>query len=346
MAVFERLKLEWREWDEILANSPDAIVFQSSGWLRFLADVLPGEPVFAALTEGSERLGYLCGLKVKKFGLPVFGSPFRGWSTPYMGFNLKPSVPRRVAAEALPAFAFQELGCLHFEVVDSFTNANDLTDLGMGQILNHTMEIDLTQSEDELLANMTKSCRWTVRKAEKNGVVIEEAKDEAFAHEYSEQLKDVFAKQGLVPHFGEDRVRQLIRHLQPTGMLLMLRARDPEGRCIATGLYPGMNQNTYYWGGASWRSYQKLYPNELLHWHALRYWKSRGMKRYNMVGIMDFKQKFGGVQTAVPVLIQSRYRWISKARAIAPRILKAGQRVAWKAKSIVRPETKGADATD
>src|SRR5206468_134120 len=104
---------------------------------------------------------------------PIFGSPFRGWSTPYMGFNVAEGVPRRVAAEALPRFAFKELGCIHCEVVDSYMSTNDVSGLGFGDSLNHTMEIDLTQSEDELFANMTKSCRWTVRKAEKNGVVIE-----------------------------------------------------------------------------------------------------------------------------------------------------------------------------
>src|SRR5205823_30226 len=99
--------------------------------------------------------------------------------------------------------------------------------------------------------------------------------------------------------------------------------------------YPGMNQTAYYWGGASWRQHQKLYPNELLHWHALRYWKARGMKTYNMVGIMDFKQKFGGTQTAVPVLSKSKYKWMAQARAVAPRIIKTGMRFAWKAKTLI-----------
>src|SRR5580765_8621845 len=101
MAIFESARIEWSDWDRILASFPDAIVFQSSGWLRFLAEALPAEPVLAILRDGNEELGYLCGLKAKKIGMSLFGSPFRGWSTPYMGFNVKPSVPRRLAAEAL-----------------------------------------------------------------------------------------------------------------------------------------------------------------------------------------------------------------------------------------------------
>src|SRR3989442_1557306 len=81
-----------------------------------------------------------------------------------------------------------------------------------------------------------------VRKAEKSGVTIEEAHDIAFADEYYEQLKDVFAKQGLVPTYDVERVRALVRHMEPSGNVLLLRARDPEGKCIATGIFPGFNK--------------------------------------------------------------------------------------------------------
>jgi lipid II:glycine glycyltransferase (peptidoglycan interpeptide bridge formation enzyme) len=200
--------------------------------------------------------------------------------------------------------------------------------------LRPSLEVDLTQSEDTLFGNMTKSCRWTVRKAEKNGVTIEEARDESFADDYASQLKDVFDKQGMVPFYGADRVRALIKHVAPTGMILMLRARDPEGRCIATGAYPAMNQTAFYWGGASWREHQKLYPNELLQWHAMRYWKQRGMKVYNLVGTIEFKQKFGGRETTVAMVGKSRYRVISRLRSSVPRLARAAVRLGWKIKSI------------
>ena len=169
--------------------------------------------------------------------------------------------------------------------------------------------------------------------AERNGIVIEEAHDKEFAEEFAGQLKDVFAKQGLVPTFGVDRVRALIKHLESTGMLLMLRARDPQGRCVATGIYLGMQQNAFYWGGASWRQYQHLHPNELLQWYAMRYWKKHGMKNYNLVGTMDFKARFGGHLTAVPMVSKSRNWAIKALRAVAPGILRTASRLAWKLKA-------------
>jgi Acetyltransferase (GNAT) domain len=341
MAKFERINMNSIDWGKVLSTFPDRIVFQTPAWLSFLAETQKAEPVLAALKEGPETLGYFSGLVVRKFGLKILGSPFRGWSSPYMGFNLLPSVSRRVAAGALSDFALNELGCIHFEVVDSHIKMEDIENLGLTHEMRPTMEIDLTQSEEALLNNMTKSCRWTVRKAEKNGVVIEEAHDEAFAEDYGTQLKDVFAKQGLVPHFGVERMRVLIKHLLPTGTMLLLRARNPKGQCIATGVYLGMNQTAYYWGGASWREHQKLYPNELLHWYAIRYWQKRGIASYNMVGTMEFKQKFGGVQTAVPMISKSKYRFISQLRSSAPRIAKTALGLAWKLKTMVRGKTNG-----
>jgi hypothetical protein len=336
MAKFERIKMNPADWEKALHAFPDRIVYQTPAWMAFIEETQKAEPVIAVLKEGGEVLGYFTGLIVRKFGVKILGSPFRGWSSPYMGFNLPPTVPRRMAVEALQEFAFKKLGCIHFEVADSYLRPEDLEGLDLPYERRPTVEIDLSQTEDELLMNMDKTCRWTVRKAEKNGVVIEEASDPGFADDYSNQLQEVFAKQGLVPHFGVERVRALIRHLHPAGSLLLLRARDPEGHCIATGLYLGLNQTAYFWGGASWRQYQKLYPNELLQWYAMRYWKRQGIKTYNMVGTMDFKQKFGGTQTTVPMIIKSKYRALSQLRYYAPRLAKSAMKLGWKLKTIGR----------
>jgi hypothetical protein len=76
--------------------------------------------------------------------------------------------------------------------------------------------------------------------------VIQEANDKGFVDDYYSQLRNVFAKQHLVPTYGMGRVSALIRHLQPTGNLL-LRAIDAEGHGIATGIVPAMHDRAYFW---------------------------------------------------------------------------------------------------
>ena len=85
---------------------------------------------------------------------------------------------------------------------------------------------------------MRHDCRQCIRKAQESGVVIEEANDLSFADEHYAQLKHVFALKNSVPPFGVDRIRKLIELVHPSGNLLMLRARNKDGICIATSILP------------------------------------------------------------------------------------------------------------
>jgi hypothetical protein len=140
-------------------------------------------------------------------------------------------------------------------------------------------------------------------------------------------LKDVFAKQGLVPTYGVERVRSLIRNLEPTGRILLVRARDAEGKCIATGIFPGYNKFAEFWGNASWRSHQILRPNEAIHWYAIRYWKRHGAEIYDWGGERPYKEKYGCAPHSVPWFTKSRYRFISTLRAQAKVMFARKQRL-------------------
>lgn len=297
-----------------LERFADRNIYQTPEWMRFLAETQRAQPVWGELRDGSSVVGYVSGLVFSRFGIRVFGSPFPGWTTPYLGFNLEPEVPRRLALEALAPFVFRELGCLHYEVVDRHLRAEDGQGLGLESGSVDSQETDLKLSEEELFNKMESACRRCIRKAEKSGVTIEEAGGETFADEFYEQLVDVFQKQELVPSYGLDRVRKLIEHLHPTGRLLLVRARDPEGRCLATGIYPGMNRIAQFWGNASFRWGQQLRPNEALHWYALRYWKKRGIEFFDWGGTAGYKDKYGCYRIAVPRFSKSRFQAISALR--------------------------------
>jgi hypothetical protein len=123
-----------------------------------------------------------------------------------MGFNLHPDVSRVEALMGLEQFAFRQLGCLHYEVIDRHLSPQEGADLGFASSVFYSYQTDLTRSEDELFAGMTSACRRAIRKAEKSGITIEHAEPEGFAEEYYSQLLDVFAKQDMKPTYGADRV--------------------------------------------------------------------------------------------------------------------------------------------
>ena len=295
----------------------DRSVFQTPAWFSFVAATQRAEPVVASLRDGGATVGYFTGLVFRKLGMKFLGSPFPGWTTDYMGFNLVPGYPRRKALEGLRAFAFETLGCVHAEVYDRFVTEEDARAGRFEYGLRPGFEIDLRRDEADLFKGMDEACRRCVRKAEKSGVMIEEAHDAGFARDYYAQLEDVFAKQSLVPTYTLGRVSALIEHVLPSGNLLLLRARDKAGRCVATGIFPAFNQRMIFWGGASWREHQHLRPNEALMWHAMRHWKARGVAFLDMGGGGDYKRKYGGCDIAVPWIRTSRFAVLPRLRGLA-----------------------------
>lgn len=301
------------DW-KLLDSFGDRTVFQTRPWLEFIADSQGATPVLAEVRDGNDVAGYFSGLTFTKFGMKVLGSSFPGWTTPYIGFNMKPGVSRRAALGALEKFAWDELKVLHLEVSDPHFTFEDAEGLGFTAEHYGSYRTDLTRSEDEIFNGMESSCRRCIRKAEKSGVTIDEAHDAAFADEYYAQLKDVFAKQGLVPTYSVDRVRALVKHVEPSGHVLLLRARDPQGNCIASGIFPGFNKIAEFWGNASFRQYQGLRPNEAIHWYAMRYWKRRGVAIYDWGGEGSYKEKYGCVAHRVPWFTKSRYQIVGALR--------------------------------
>jgi hypothetical protein len=321
MLRLERLDLAECDWERMDAL-PDRVVFQTREWLEFVARTQRAEPVVAAVVRDGVAVGYFTGLIVRRFGVRILGSPFQGWTTQWMGFNFAAPVDPRAAAQALTRFAFGSLGCVHLELRDRTLPYEELTGLGFEPAPMLTFELDLSADEDELFARMSSACRRAIRKGRRVGVTVEEASAEGFADEYYAQLLDVFAKQGLRPTYGVDRVRELIRCVHPTGRLLLVRALGPEGDRIATGIFPAMNGTAYFWGGASWRSHQILRPNEAVFWFAMRYWKARGMTVMDMGGGGDYKRRYGPRELRVPALRKSRLPLLVRLRDLGASVLR------------------------
>ncbi len=313
---------DWKHLDTF----EDRTVFQTREWVRFVSECQKATPVLAELRDGGEVVGYFTGLTFSRFGVKVLGSSFPGWTTPYMGFNLINGASRAAALQALEVAVWDTLKCLHMEVSDPNFTVEDGRDLGFQCDFYASYRTDLTQSEEGIFKGMDSACRRCVRKAEKSGVTIEEAHDLVFADEYYAQLKDVFGKQGLVPTYKVDRVRSLIKHMQPTGRILLVRARDAGGKCIATGIFPGFNRIAEFWGNASFRHSQILRPNESIQWYVMRYWKRRGVEVYDWGGGGTYKEKYGCAAHSVPWFTKSRYQFVSTLRDGAKKAFERKQR--------------------
>ncbi len=295
-------------------------VFHTREWLEYVARTQRAEPVVAHVERDGELVGAFTGLIVRRFGVRILGSPFQGWMTGPMGFSLVPGVATRDAMEALLRFAFKPLRCLHVEVLDRHAGFEELQGLGGRLVPFSTYELGLTPDEETLFAGLSSACRRAVRKSERVGVRVEEAHGVEFADEFYPQLLDVFAKQGRRPPFGIERVREMIRCVEPSGNLLMLRAVSAEDERIATGIFPVHEDFAYFWSGASWRSHQILRPNEAIFWHAIRHFRERGVRMLDLGGGGDYKRKYGAPEKLIPYVRKSRVPGMVALRDLAARV--------------------------
>ena len=325
--VLERLPYDPVAWEEIIAHYPEAEVFHSPGWLAFLATSQQAEPVVAVVRVDGRTVGHFVGGIVRRFGVRILGSPMTGWGTESMGFLLDDEHLRREAAEALVPFAFDVLGCLHVELSDRWLTAEQMEGSGYAVEAGSTYLIDLSPPEDQIFARIRPNSRQYIRRAAKRGLTAEVARGPEFADEFHGQLQDVFSSQGLAPTYDVDRVRQLIVALEPTGQLVLLRIRAPDGESLATSIFVGRNRMATAWGAAFFRKNAAAHPNEPLWWEAIRIWHGRGALRLDMGGRGDYKEKFGGVATPTLHFHRSRYGALRQGRAMARRFVKARQTI-------------------
>jgi hypothetical protein len=329
----ERVPYDPVAWAAVVAGHEDAEVFHSPEWLAFLEASHRVEPVIAIVREDGRPVGHFVGGIVRRFGVRILGSPLRGWGTQCMGFLLEAGVDRRAAAEALIPFAFTSLGCLHLELADRRLMGEAM--LGSGYLVErgHTIHIDLDMAEEAVLGGMRSTTRNYIRQANRKGLIVESADDPGFADEYHDQLVEVFARQGLVPTYDADRVRQLIGALRSSGQIVTLRVADPHGESLATVIAVGRNATAVLWGAAFHRARSDLHPNELLHWEAMRRWRAAGAIRYDMGGGGDYKAKYGGVERPTYHFHRSKYAIMRYARAAVRNLIRSRQILAGARKS-------------
>jgi CelD/BcsL family acetyltransferase involved in cellulose biosynthesis len=326
--TLERMPYDPVSWEAIVAGHPEAEVFHGAPWLEFLADSQGAEPVVAVVRADGLPVGYFVGGIVRRFGVRILGSPLRGWGTMVMGFLLEEGVDRRAAAEALIPFAFRDLRCLHVELSDRRLTVDQMAGTSYVVEIGRTYVVDLEPEEEAIFGRMRSTSRNYVRQASRKGVRAERATSDDFADEYYGQLVEVFARQGLGPTYGVDRVRKLIKALQPADEILLMRVRAPNGADLATAVVVGRNRTAVLWGAAFHRSLADSHPNELLHWEAMRHWRARGVLRYDMGGGGDYKAKYGGVETPSIHFYRSRYALLRHGRTAVRLFARARQLVA------------------
>jgi lipid II:glycine glycyltransferase (peptidoglycan interpeptide bridge formation enzyme) len=170
----------------------------------------------------------------------------------------------------------------------------------------NTILIDLTPSEDEMLARMKQKARYNVRLAQKKGVTVRVGGAEDYALLYR-MYAETSVRDGFLIR-GEDYYQTVWRTFGQSSMpfsepLIAEVDGQPVG-AVSMFYFAG---HAIYLFGMSSEAHREKMPNSLLQWEAMRRAKELGCKTYNLWGapnefnesdglwgVFRFKEGLGG----------------------------------------------------
>jgi peptidoglycan pentaglycine glycine transferase (the first glycine) len=302
------------EWDGWLQDSPGGgHVLQSYEWGEFKRR-LGWRPIRLVLERDGEVVGL--GQFLAYNTAPVPGVLMYCPKGPWLPWDDGEAV--RAFFEGVRAAAGREGAHtvkIEPEVLEQQKDVKDL----LGEIgfcksrydLNHktTLVVDLSLSEEDLLARMKSRTRYNVRLATKKGVEVVEPEFEEGWEAFYEWMKATSErKEGYLLRRSRDYLRSVMRAMHDADQGHLFFAKH-EGTPLAGMYIFTFGEKYWYMYGASSDKKRNLTPNDLLQWEVMRWARRRGLRHYDMVGVpkpedldessslwsvYKFKEGFGG----------------------------------------------------
>lgn len=177
---------------------------------------------------------------------------------------------------------------------------------GQPLFTKYTYQLDLTKTEEQILAAMKPKTRYNIRVAHKHGIEIIEDNSKLAFDIYLKLILETTQRQGFYAHSPE--YHQLLwETLSPTGMYHLFLAKYQK-QILAAYVFFVFNQVLYYPYGASTRLWREVMAPHALFWEAIKFGKKQGCKMFDMWGSLGpnpdpkdpwygfhrFKEGFGG----------------------------------------------------
>ncbi|PIS09144.1 hypothetical protein COT75_02695 [Candidatus Beckwithbacteria bacterium CG10_big_fil_rev_8_21_14_0_10_34_10] len=293
-------------WESFISSNQEASFLQSFNWGEFQKKIKNKIFRFKIASQGEIKGVFLLVKKEAKRGnyLECPGGPIIDWTKPiYFEEFLK---------------QVKEIGekedCLFIRVRPQITQslANELLFKNKGFLkapmhlhAELTLRLDLSKSEDQLLRNMRKNTRYSIKKAIRQGVRIKKSTNpEDIKILYKLQLETV-KRSHFIPFKEEYFKKEFETFLKDNQIRLFQAIYKKE--ILASALIIFYNNEAVYHYSGSTNKYRKIPASYLLQWEAIKEAKKRKLKYYNFWGIAPenkprhrfagvslFKKGFGG----------------------------------------------------
>lgn len=175
----------------------------------------------------------------------------------------------------------------------------------------YTFILDLTRSEEALLASMHSKTRYNIKVAEKHGVkIIEDNSKEAFEH-YLKLTNETTSRQGFYAHtpsYHRNLFDTFGKKASPNTLSYHLLNAIYKSSILTSWVLFIFKDALYYPYGASSRLNRETMSSNLMMWEAIKFGKKLGLKKFDMWGALGpepdkrdpwygfhrFKEGYGG----------------------------------------------------
>ena len=281
-------------WQKILAKYPEANFLQSPAWGE-MNRLIGYQPIVLEPIPSTWCLAIIKSAKRGRY-LEVPGGPLLDWQDQSQ-LNTMLDALKNAAKKSRCVF-------IRFRPQLQKTSANlqllasyGLRIAPMHLHAEHTVIIDLSPSEAELLKNMRRQTRYEVRRADKLGIKVEWHNSEAIFREFERVQSDTAARQHFVPPSLKTLLAERLAFGDDARLYI---AYTSEHQPIAYGLILIAGHEAEYFEAASTELNHKLPGAYALQWQVMRDLKQLGIQRYNLWGIAPpgvKNHRYSGVTT-------------------------------------------------
>ena len=299
------------EWEKFVAVHNQANFLQSYNWAEF-ARRLHKNYFLIGIFAGSNQIGAALVIKEQaRRGdyLALAGGPLLDWQDKNIGsiFAELTDCLKKLARSEKANFVRVRPQQQDSPELRTLFEKNGYVLSPMHLTADLTLRLDLTMSDDTLLAKMRKNTRYEIKRALKLGITTQVIKEPAFLNHFFD-LQVVLAKKHHFVPFNRNFLRQQFLSFLNDDQVALINA-SYNNQLLASAFVIFYQKEAVYHYGVSSPEIQRLPGSYAAQWAAIAEAKRRGCLIYNFWGVSPldrphhrfagpslFKRGFGGYE--------------------------------------------------
>tara|TARA_B100001123_G_C15332370_1_gene1031667 strand:+ start:3027 stop:4028 length:1002 start_codon:yes stop_codon:yes gene_type:complete len=290
------------EWSNFVYSHPDGNIFQTPEMYDVFSRTKNYDPVIS-FSKNTNLTGILIGVIQREYNFfksltsraIVWGGPLCHNKDELLAKKILEHYFDKTKGKIL----YTQIRNLHD--TDSIRSAFTSLDFKFDKHLNYIL--DLNKSEDQILSEMNKKRRNTIKKSLTFSLTVNEVKDLSGVKSSYKILHSVY-KRARLPLADYSYFQNAFQILKDKGMVTCFNAIY-NNQCIGTLWTLNYKDRIYDWYSGSLSNHLDKYPNDFLLWYAIRWSLENKYEIFDFggagkpgqkYGVREYKKKFGGLE--------------------------------------------------